>query len=263
MSQQCTRLAILGWLVFLAGCAAKQVSVAPATTQAVDPALIKDYEQATALALNPTPEKIFDGLVAISPDNPALEWQDFNGVPHVLMATYTGSFSYYEGYKGKTYNTGAYAIWVTATPFVQQLCRDPSWADGDLDLRLSQLLGLPPGGNKIGFVEFWVKPEDLFRPCPDPEIDDRDCGLAMADNAPHWYRQWFNELRAQQYFFWPQPPSAQWPPDKTGYPWTQLGYTFDWKDLDSPVGMSEFVIKENADVIVKDWFFTEVYCIPE
>lgn len=39
-------------------------------------------------------------------------------------------------------------------------------------LRTRQYLGLPHTGRHNLFVEMWVKPSDLFRPCPDPEIDD-------------------------------------------------------------------------------------------
>ena len=39
-------------------------------------------------------------------------------------------------------------------------------------MRLEKLLGLPPNSGKTKFVEIWVRPQDLFRPSPDPEITD-------------------------------------------------------------------------------------------
>ena len=44
-----------------------------------------------------------------------------------------------------------------------------------LVLRLEQRLGLPPKAGKDAFLEVWIDPADLFRPCPDPGIADREC----------------------------------------------------------------------------------------
>lgn len=63
-----------------------------------------------------------------------------------------------------------YDIWVTLAPELQTRCSDTTFGQGDLSLRLKQLLGMPPSAEETAFVEFWVRPEDLFRPCPDPEI---------------------------------------------------------------------------------------------
>jgi hypothetical protein len=45
-----------------------------------------------------------------------------------------------------------------------------------------------------------------------------------------------------------------------GYPWTRLGYAYDWGNPKSEVGLSEFVIKSNADVEVKGIYANEEYC---
>lgn len=41
-------------------------------------------------------------------------------------------------------------------------------------MRLKQLLGLPPTATNSYFVKFWVRPNDLFRPCPDKEINGKN-----------------------------------------------------------------------------------------
>lgn len=224
----------------------------PASTEAPSP-YADTYQQALDTAENPSPEKIFNGLTAITPETPKLEWREIDGRPHVRVASWVSTFEYYQSSLGKTYNTGKYDVWVSAAPFVKELCSDPAWRGDDLDLRLTQLLGLPPGNQKVGFVEFWVSPEDLFRPCPDNEITDTQCGLALPDDVTPEYRAWFNDLRAKQYFVAKDP---AWP----GWPWTQLGYTFDWHDLDNPVGVSEFVIANNANVVIEALTPTAAYC---
>ena len=237
--------------IFLAACATKQLNTDSSATGDA-PVIAQNYQKAVTLAQNPTPAKISDQLVAILSGNSNLIWKTIQGQEYVLMATWTGSFKYYQPSLGQKYNTGNYEIWVTAAPGVQELCSDPTWAGGNLELRLEQLLGLPPNNGKIGFASFWVRPQDLFRPCPDNEITDTSCDLSLPADVSDDYRTWFNDLRAQQYVFCP--------PSKQGYPWTQLGYTFDWHDLNNPVGMSEFIIRKNADVYVEALTPTNQYC---
>ena len=60
------------------------------------------------------------------------------------------------------------------------------------------------------------------------------------------------------------------PPEKIiPYPWTQLGYTYDWgvpedleTDSDRPanVGLSEFVIRQGAPILVHSIQSVEDYC---
>jgi len=114
-------------------------------------------------------------------------------------------------------------------------------------LRLEQLLGLPPDDGKQWFVELWVWPADLFRPAPDPEITDQGAGLDFPDSASPEYRAWFDDLRSKSY-------------GENGYPWTRLGYTYDWGSPDDHVGLSEFVINKGAPIEVRSVTPTVVYC---
>ncbi|MFO0210323.1 MAG: hypothetical protein ACK53E_05995, partial [Pseudanabaena sp.] len=61
--------------------------------------------------------------------------------------------------------------------------------------------------------------------------------------------QWFENLRSQSY--------------KTtgGYPWTRMGYTYDWGNPNSEVGLSEFVINTGTAFEVKSVQTTDKYCI--
>jgi len=49
-------------------------------------------------------------------------------------------------------------------------------------------------------------------------------------------------------------------PDLVPYPWTQLGYTYDWGNPETEVGLSEFVIKTNSKVKVNRIESTLKYC---
>ena len=46
-----------------------------------------------------------------------------------------------------------------------------------------------------------------------------------------------------------------------GYPWTQLGYTYDWAPgAESEVGESEFVVRAGSEVIVESVTSQADYC---
>ncbi len=64
------------------------------------------------------------------------------------------------------------------------------------------------------------------------------------------YITWFNDNIIYSYY--PQK-------DKNKYPWTRLGYTYDWGNPVNEVGLSEFIIKKDARVIVKSIQSTEDY----
>jgi hypothetical protein len=143
---------------------------------------------------------------------------------------------------------------VTVVPEVKNFCADTGIAHAGLRLRLEQLLGLPPefmvspDKVKAKFVQLWVDPDDLFRPCPDPEITDAKCGLDFPTGfmtVSLNYVDWFDKLSCQSYPAFPNDYSGTALP---GYPWTRLGYTYDWGLLNGHVGKSEFVIKAGSKV---------------
>ena len=192
-------------------------------------------------ALNPTPDKT-----------------------HVLVVTLTGKTNYLKIDPAVAITTDD-DIWVTASPQLQDLCQSPDFANpthGDLNMRLRQILGLTPTARVINFVEFRVKPSDIFRPAPDNEITDTTAGLCLPESTTVDYREWFNTLRSHQYYQC-NAPYSQEPTSNNAYPWTQLGYTYDWGNNDFPhQGLSEFVIRKGSEVYINSVVSTEAYCSP-
>ncbi len=212
------------------------------------------YIKAVADAAKPEPWEVTNKLIAIQENNSNLVWKDFGGEPHLLVSSWKGDTTYYfndsiTGY----YNTGKYPIWVTTSPELQRRCTQPAFGRKEgLDLRLKQLFGMPPGVDKKYFVTFWVKPTDLYRPCPDGEIGDRSCGLAFPDSVTEDHKKWVNNQRIASYY------NVDW---KSNYPWTELGYTYDWNPRNkSHIGLSEFIIATNSEVIVNRAYSTEEFC---
>lgn len=208
------------------------------------------YRKSIENAMSPGPEKIDTNLVAINHQNKQLIWKKIEGEDYILVVTWKQNVSYYKPFVDSTaYNTGGYPIWVTTAPELLQRMKQEKAKD--VDLRLIQLLGLPPNSVYNYFVEFWVKPDDLFRPCPDNEIDDGRCDLCFPDNTDSTYIAWINSNRISRYYQCEL---------YDNYPWTQLGYTYDWNPRNkSHIGLSEFVIGKNEDVYVKAIYTTEEY----
>ena len=169
----------------------------------------------------------------------------------VLTVTWT-SWAGYDGLVGQ--NTAlAREVWVTAVPELQDaMALDAlTLKSRDRKLRLEQMLGLPPGGTKDRFVELWASPDDLFRPSADPEISDCVAELTFPTSPDYvtvsdTHRAWYASLVATSYL-------------EGGYPWTRLGYTYDWNPDTDEVGLSEFVIRAGADVGVASVTPTEQY----
>lgn len=188
-------------------------------------------------------EEIVYDLIPITMKNNYLTWNDSG---NVLMISWT-SWDGYDESVGQSVELGR-EVWVTAVPELQDFCSryDPNDAQ-EITLRLEQVLGLPPDNGKTKFVEMWVNPQDMFRPSPDPEITDQSAELEFRKNVDKEHKIWIEKLATESY-------------GKDGYPWTRLGYTYDWGNLESEVGISEFVIKGGSDVIINSVIDTLDYC---
>lgn len=227
---------------FLSACAAPQHLADKAS---IDNAYINAVKDAEIVE----PREISRNLIAIVPSNSELVWKNVDDEQNrrILVATWTS----YGGYDDKIgQSVQVPEVWVTTVPELKNFCTKPGKNN---TLRIEQLLGLPPNAGKTKIVEMWVKPGDLYRPSPDPEISDHEAGTnyPMSDKVVKVtddYVAWFNNLKAKSY-------------SSGGYPWTRLGYTYDWgDDSDSHKGLSEFVIMKGSTVEVKQVYSNAQYC---
>jgi len=155
------------------------------------------------------------------------------------------------------YDTADQWIWVTGVPEVQTKCRAFT---GDVQMQVRQLLGLPPDADTPFVIVFKVKPDDVFRPAVDPAISTglpcgnappppaKDCGNVFPPNTAPEHFQWMaeNELTLHE------------KPD--GYPWTHLGYTYNWARGQDRYGASEYIVRQHRTVEVVAVYTTEKYC---
>jgi len=208
------------------------------------------YQQSIVDAMSPDSAKVCTNLVSVNEQNNSLIWKTIDGEDYLLVVTWKQNISYYKPYLDSAFfNTGNYPIWITTAPELKNRMKQLK-AD-DTNLRLKELLGLPPNSVYSYFVEFWVKPEDLFRPCPDKEITDNRCDLCFPENSDTIHINWINQNRIDRYY-----PCNLY----NKYPWTQLGYTYDWNPKNrSHVGLSEFVIGTHKNIVVNAIYTTEEY----
>jgi hypothetical protein len=194
----------------------------------------------------------------ITRDDPRLQWSTDGS--RVLVASLMSQRKFdavfptgAEGEPSPLGSTNGQEIWVTPVPQLRDFCRGIGLAGPDLALRVNQYLGLRAEWTYPHIVEFWVHPEDLFRPCADPEIDDQACalegghrGARASVSRPH--HAWYCPKRARSYL------------EKDGLPWTRLGYTYDWAEGGGEVGASEYVIADGASVELYTDVGLDAYC---
>jgi hypothetical protein len=217
----------------------EKVEVQPRQVEKDQSKLWDAYRKAIIRMKKPDPSMISRNLTAIVPYNSDLKWKQEDGKRKVLMLLWT--MDDFDKQTGKVIEAKE-DLWVTAVPDVKEFFikeREEGLSKDDIPIRLIQLLGLPPNCGYRHLVEIWVSPEDLFRPSRDPEITDHEAELAFRDNAfqktTKEYREWFRKNLATSF-------------KMDGFPWGQLGYTYDWGNENDHVGMSQFVIKKGSKI---------------
>ncbi len=231
-------------LIFLLGLSLYRCSTSDAVL--LEDNLSLRYQAAVLDASVAEPIEISRNLTPINNYNQDLN-RDEKG--RVLVLTWT-SWSGYDTLVGQETTTGV-DVWVTVVPHLRDFYHRLSYSRDKKVLRLEQLLGLPPHSGKDRFVEIWVHPDNLFRPSPDPGISDSEAELAFPtllgqEVVSPEYKVWFENLKASSY-------------GEKGYPWTRLGYTYDWGSTRTEIGLSEFIIKKGSKVIIHSVTRNEEY----
>lgn len=217
------------------------------------------YKKGLYHAQNPTPDKVNRQLTQVVSSNNKLVWNTINGQQYVLAVTWKADTTFYtkkSNYNNQTglysYNTGNYPVFVTAAPYLKEK-KLSKLNDKKLTMRLNQMLGLPPKSKYSYFMEVWVKPEDIIRPCFSSSITANACEFSPSKedalNTDHM--SWLYKYIYDSY---------QDPDREKRYPFSHLGYTYDWNHKNkSHVGLSEFVIGKNKDIYVKKIYTTRGY----
>lgn len=230
----------------------------PAHGNDISPDVWRSYRQAILDASTPDKDEVVRDLLPLARKDPRVRWRMIDGRRHVLVTTLRRNALGDPASDGPVRLSGD--KWVFLPRQLRIRCRAlgcRTMKAARLDLRLKQLIGLPPDADYSVVNSLWVRPRDMFRPCRDPDVRATSCPRRASAPLPDSLRYFLWEQAA---YAWRLP--AQWDPATAvscagtwpepsncmGFPWTRLGYTYDWGNRHDEVGLTEFVVAGGAEV---------------
>ncbi len=179
----------------------------------------------------PNADGMVNNLKTITHDTPGLIWKP--GDPsRLLFSTFCDYAGYHQGYIDG--GRSSY-LWLAAAPDLYNFLRDNNISGTDAALRTKQLLGMPADASNDRIVELWASVDGLRRPMKNPDIINPNSSITYPYSPAEMeakypgFMTWFENQKST---YTSNPP----------YPWTQLGYTYDWGNPDSRIGLTEFVL---------------------
>jgi hypothetical protein len=245
--------------------AASAVVVPRGDATAISAATWLAYRRAIVDAAVATPAEVAHDLVPISRTNRLLRWRLIGRTPYVLVQTLRWNALGRPGQRVVLTNDR----WVSIPAQLAARCRSAGcgrMGDGQLDLRLKQLNGLAPDGDYTYVNRFWARAADIFRPCTDPRTTTTSCPTQVPAGGPVPALVGHTAIAS---FLWSQANYAWRMPERFagsasvscaaasaiqscyGFPWTRLGYTYDWRPGAREEGPSEFVVVRGAVVVMQ------------
>ncbi len=204
-------------------------------TKPLEPSVSEDvlYRQSIDYLMLKRTGEVYQDLSPLDSRDQRLRWKDGK----VLMYCLTPYASSYP--LGESVRTSWGEIWLVPEYQMLDFAQKTGLTGAALQGRLEKYLGLPLSSKKKSLVGLWVDPQQLFRPTKEADLT----GLAAASGLPAKEKSehygWFVNNIATSYF------------GASEFPWTRLGYTFDWGNPSSTVGANEYVLKANSDVLVE------------
>lgn len=195
------------------------------------------YHRSVNQAMIGDSSKTIDTLQTITASNPILQWKTVHGQQYVLMGTFMRFPDSFPPGDSITNNWGEMWLFIPNQMKYRLQFNGPS----DTLLRISQLLGLPPvNGNKY-IAQVWVPVNKLYRPAGSPDVTTTHASAVLSSGVSEEYKLWFNNYIISSYY----------QPGSTHYPWTRMGYTYDWNPAVKRVGLSEFVLPKGCGIWVE------------
>lgn len=200
------------------------------------------YECALADAAEARQEEIRP-LIRLTPDEPQVLWQE----GRVLLATWHDVPDIYRA--GRVFVSDRAAIWtVSARELHTKLAEFPEKTNAYR--ALCRLLGRSDTDKPYTHISYvWADPADILRPAYQTDVSVNRMSVSLDETTSDEYRVWF-ETNAHM--------------TRYRYPWTRLGYTCDWEQGQCAYGLTEFIIKQGAEIRVEktlpnDAFFKTVH----
>jgi hypothetical protein len=220
----------------------------------------ENYKYAVSDAQNPEPHEIYNYLIAIKEDNSNIITRGKGENLQVKVISIIDEATYNEHYKGKDFKKYSLYpdLWVSVEPeLIEKIKKNKqrfNGTDEENKMSIREIFGFPPQKKVDRVVVFWADAKNMFRPAPDQEIDDESAEINFPDDVTPEHRRFIDETRSSQYFAGKEVVlengkfvKEEW---KEAYPWTQLGYSYDWGNKSDNIynyGLSEFIVKGNKN----------------
>lgn len=176
-------------------------------------------------------------LVSLTKNDPLVTWDDQG---RVLLCTW---HSYPDSYpEGETVTAQWGYIWTFTDKEIATHAGELMESE-DAVMRLRQLISINPDKTHSTVTGLWVNPSDVIRPAYQSDAAEGSMRVAFqtGEELDESFKGWFDQNILDSYYY-------------GNYPWTRLGYTYDWADNGKEYGMTEFLIKKGAQAEVA---FTE------
>ena len=165
-------------------------------------------------------------LVCLTRDDPQVIWDEAG--ERVLLVTWHDYGEPCEPGESLAHQD----IWATSLGELTDWYQENGSGVTDWDLRFAQLLGMPDDGSCTRFSAFWIAPSQAIRPAYVTDVTAQmENGYDQITDPE--YKAWFDGNILYSYF-------------ESEYPWTRLGYTYDWSGGDSAYGLTEFLITDGS-----------------
>lgn len=177
----------------------------------------------------------------------------------VLVASLTAR----DGKVGDTVTAGRSGMWVTGVPEVRDICRQWRGTPDAIEMHLRQLIGLPPDADTARFLILRAQACDIFRPAMSDDVTtEYPCAVGADGVPPADCGNTFPATTTPAHYQWMATASFSLHAVPDGYPWTHLGYTYNWAPGEDRYGASEYIIRPGATAVIVDNVPPAQYCAP-
>lgn len=170
-------------------------------------------------------------LVTLTKDDDRITWNERG--EKVLLLSWNNTPEAY--LSGSSVVVSDYDIWAFADGEMIRWYRENANGVTDWTARLERLLGLPEGFGYTHVSAFWCEPAKLIRPAYVTDVSRQVTPESLDCSQLGEWAKWFNDNTLYSYF------SEQ-------FPWTRLGYTYDWAEGGEEYGLTEFLIPQGVEV---------------
>ena len=193
------------------------------------------YLKAIDDALTADTSEVCDTLWSLGPENQRLDLRKMGNDLYVRVGCFT---RFPDSFKDSVIVNSWGEFWVFIPQQFDTRMKQVLAKDSDTLLRVRQMLGLPPDNKNTHVAQMWINLNDLFRPAGSPSISAATASPYLSKDASEEYRTWFITNIYNTYFS-----------EGTHFPWTRLGYTYDWAPGACEVGLSEFCVRKNSRIL--------------